>query len=174
MRSYYFLVQHESDFRIAIKEHLIPETTKYGDFIIFISSFGKIQDSQVSPRYRFGELRLRRLNRWSRILLGKPYFHKVVWQYADYLAPYSYLFVFSIVSVVLSAMQVGVGAKTDWQSFYGFSAWFSVATLLVVCAVILWIAGDFVFLGGREVIYAVTHQFFPRPKSSKASRNGIV
>ena len=176
MRSYCFLVQHESYFRIAIKEHLIPETTKYEDFMIFMSSFGKIQDGQVSPRYRFGELRLRRLNQWSRILLGKPYFHKNAWQYADYLAQYyaPYLFVFSIFSVVLSAMQVGVGAKTDWQSFYSVSAWFSVATLLAVCAVILWITGDFVFLSGREVIYAVSYQFFPRPNSSNASRNGIV
>ncbi|KAF2470796.1 uncharacterized protein BDR25DRAFT_314467 [Lindgomyces ingoldianus] len=133
MRSYNFLVRHESDYRIAVKEHLIPVTATYEDFMIFISSFAEIQDSQVSPRYRFGELRLRRLNLWSPLLLKKTYFHKIVWQYGDYLAQYyaPYLFFFGIFSVVLSAMQVGVGAKKDWQSFYGVSAWFSVATLIV-------------------------------------------
>lgn len=176
MRSYHFLVCHESDYRIAVKEHLIPVTTTYEDFTIFISSFAKIQDSQVSPRYRFGELRLRRLNLWSPLLLKKTYFHKIVWQYGDYLAQYyaPYLFVFSILSVVLSAMQVGVGAKTDWQSFYGLSAWFSVVTLMVVCLVVLVIAGDFVFLSGREAIYAIRHKFFSRKKPSNASRKGLV
>lgn len=176
MRSYYFLVRHESDFRIAIKEHLIPETTKYEDFMMLILNFGNVQDSQVSPRYRFGELRLRRLNQWSRILLGKPYFHKIAWQYADYFAQYyaPYLFVFSIFSVALSAMQVGVSAQTDWQSFFSVSAWFSVATLLVVCVVILWIMGDFIFLGGREVIYAVSYRFFSAAKVIKPSRVGRV
>ena len=176
MRSYFFLVRHESDYRMAIKEHLIPEGTKYEDFMIFISCFGNIQDSQVSPRYHFGELRLRRLNQWSRILLRKPYFYKVAWQYTDYLARYyvPYLFIFTIFSVVLNAMQVGVGARTDWQSFHGVSAWFSVGTLLVVCVFILWIAGDFVLLSGREVIYAVSHEIFARSKSSNASPKGIV
>jgi hypothetical protein len=176
MRSYNFLVRHESDYRIAVKEHLIPVTTTYEDFMIFISSFAEIKDSQVSLRYRFGELRLRRLNLWSPLLLKKTYFHKIVWQYGDYLAQYyaPYLFFFSIFSVALSAMQVGVGAKMDWLSFYGVSAWFSVATLIVVCLAILGVIGDFLFLSGREAVYAIKHKFFPRRKLSNASRKGLV
>ncbi|KAF2274922.1 uncharacterized protein EI97DRAFT_434827 [Westerdykella ornata] len=176
MRSYSFLVRHESDYRIAVKEHLIPVTTTYEDFMIFISSFAEIQDSQVSPRYRFGELRLRRLNMWAPVLLKRTNFHKIVWQYGDYLAQYyaPYLFFFSIFSVVLSAMQVGVGAKTDWQLFYGVSAWFSVATLAVVCLVILGIIGDFALLSSREVVYAIKQKFFARENPSKASRRGLV
>jgi hypothetical protein len=176
MRSYNFLVRHESDYRIAVEKHLIPVETKYEDFIIFISSFGKIQDSEVSPRYRFGELRLRRLNLWSPLLLKKHYFHKIAWQYGDYLAQYyaPYLFFFSIFSVMLSAMQVGVGAKADWQLFYGVAAWFSVATLIIVCLIILVIIGDFAFLGGREAVYAIKHEFFLRKKPSNACRKGSV
>lgn len=176
MRSYNFLIRHESDYTIAVKEHLIPVATTYEDFVIFISNFGKIQDNQVSPRYRFGELRLRRLNMWSPVLLKKTYFHKIVWQYGDYLAQYyaPYLFFFSIFSVTLSAMQVGVGAKTDWHSFYGVSAWFSVATLIIVCLVILVIVGDFAFLSGREAVYAIKHTFFPRKKKSNISGKALV
>jgi hypothetical protein len=176
MRSYSFLIRHESDYRIAVKEHLIHVTTTYEDFAIFISSFAEIQDSQVSPRYRFGELRLRRLNMWSPLLLKKTYFHKIAWQYSDYLAQYyaPYLFFFSIFSVVLSAMQVGVGAKTDWQSFYNYSAWFSVATLVVVCLVMLGIIGDFVLLGGREAVYAIKHKFFSQKRRLNARRNDLV
>jgi hypothetical protein len=176
MRSYNFLVRYESDYWIAVKEHLIPVTTTYEDFMIFISSFAEIQDSQVSLRYQFGELRLRRLNLWSPLLLKKAYFHKVVWQYGNYLAQYyaPYLFLFAVFSVVLSAMQVGVAAKNEWQSFYDVSAWFSVATLIVVCLVILGIIGDFLFLGGREAVYAIKHKFFPRRKLSNASRKGLV
>lgn len=180
MRSYCFLVRHESDFRIAVREHLIPQETNYEDFMMFISSFASIQDTQVSPRYHFGELRLRRLNRWSRIFLGKPFFHKVAWQYTDIFAQYygPYLFVFSIFSVMLSAMQVGVGAKSNWRPFCGVSAWFSLATLLFMCAVVLWVTAAFVFLSGREIIYAVRHQFFPRRKPSNplpsSSTKGVV
>lgn len=179
MRSYYFLVRHESDFRIAVREHLIPQETKYADFMIFISNLKSIQDTQVSPRYHFGELRLRRLNRWSQLLLGKPFFHKVAWQYTDIFAQYygPYLFVFSIFSVVLSAMQVGVGAKSNWQRFYGVSAWFSVATLLVMCALVSWVTVTFIFLSGREIVYAVRHQFFSRRKPSTSptsSKEGVV
>jgi hypothetical protein len=171
MRSYNLLVRHESDYWIATKEHLIPVTTTYEEFMIFISCFAEINDGQVSPRYRFGELRLRRLNLWSPLLLKRTYFHKTVWQYSDYLAQYyaPYLFFFSIVSVVLSAMQVGVGAKTDWQLFYSVSAWFSVVTLIVVCLVIVGVVGDFVYLGGREAIYALKHKLFPRKRPSNNS-----
>jgi hypothetical protein len=176
MRSYYFLVRHESDYRIAVKDNLIPVTTTYEEFMIFMSCFAEIQDGQVSPRYQFGELRLRRLNLWSPLLLRKTYFHKTVWQYGDYLAQYyaPYLFFFSIMSVVLSAMQVGVGAKTDWQLFNGVSAWFSIATLIVVCLVVVGVIGEFVYLIAREGIYATKHKFFPQMKPSYRSRKSSI
>lgn len=176
MRSYNFLVRHESDYRIAVQEHLIPAATTFEDFTIFISTFAGIQDSQVSPRYRFGELRLRRLNLWSPLLLRKTHFHKIVWQYGDYLAQYyaPYIFFFSIFSVVLSAMQVGVGAKPDWRAFYGVSAWFSVATLIIVSLVIFGIISDLLFLSGREAVFAFRHKFFPQRKPARAPKGSVV
>jgi hypothetical protein len=164
VRSYHHLIRHESDFRIAVRTHLVPPGVTYLQFMVFISGFGKISDDKVSPRYRFGELRMTRLNAWARLLLGEPHFHKVAWQYADVFARYyaPYLFVFSIVSVVLSAMQVGVGARTEWSSFQGVSAWFSVVTLVFVFLVSLILILDFVLMVLREIIYAFSRRFLSK------------
>jgi hypothetical protein len=162
MRSYYHLIRHESDFRIAITMHLVPSDVTYLKFMVFISGFGKIDNDKVSPRYRFGELRMTRLNAWARLLLGEPHFHKVAWQYADVFARYyaPYLFVFSVVSVILSAMQVGVGARTEWTSFQGVSAWFSVVTLAFIILVSLVFIFGFFCMAGTEITYAFSRRFF--------------
>jgi hypothetical protein len=161
MRSYHHLIRHESDFHIAVNMHLVPPNVTHLQFMVFISGFRKISDDEVSPRYRFGELRMTRLNAWARLLLGEPYFHKVAWQYADVFARYyaPYLFVFSVVSVILSAMQVGVGARTEWSSFQGVSAWFSVLTLVFVVLVSLILILDFLLMALREVMYAFSRRF---------------
>lgn len=96
-----------------------------------------------------------------RLLFFRREFRKVAWQYSDYFATYyaPLLFLFGVLSVVLSAMQLGVGASPDgWHVFKTTSAWFSVATLCLVSLVVLYIASDFVSMSGREILYAFRHK----------------
>lgn len=172
MRSYFFLVRHESDYRMAAKHHLIPENVGFEEFMDFISGFGNVREAQVSPRYHYGELRLSRLNAWARILLRQSHFHKVAWQYADVFARYyvPYLFIFSIITVVLSAMQVGVSAKAEWGSFISVSAWFSVATLALICLIALALILELGIMMGREMIFAIGKQIEAGRTSNKQAQ----
>lgn len=160
LRSYYYLVRHESDFRILTDSHLIPEGITFSAFMHFIACFGQVTDHQVSPRYAYGELRLTRLNFWAKIILRRWQFRKAVWQYGDYFARYyaPLLFVFGVLSVVADAMQVGLQARPRWAAYASASAWFSVIVLCVVVLVLVLLGLVFILMAGRETIYAVGKQ----------------
>ncbi|KEY71971.1 hypothetical protein S7711_07117 [Stachybotrys chartarum IBT 7711] len=134
MRSYYHLIQHESDYRLAQEVRLIPLEIGFPQFMAFIDHFGSIPDSAVSPRYIYGQLRLTRLNTWALPALGKWQFQKVHWQYADIFAQFyaPILLAFAFLSVVLTAMQVAAQVRPAWEEFASVAAWFSVLCLLSV------------------------------------------
>jgi hypothetical protein len=128
VRSYAYLIQHESDFRIAQDARLIPvdgcSDISYLHFRRLISRLQDEPDSNVSERYRFGQIRLFRLNWLLRFfqpsvrrqegLLGRLYYHQLFWDsygfVQEYIAPF--VFIFATLSVVLSAMQVGLAVET--------------------------------------------------------------
>lgn len=72
MRTYFYLVQYESDFRIAERPdlRLLPGCNSFEEFCSFSSDFQSILDSSVSQRYSFGELRLSRLNMYSKVSIN--------------------------------------------------------------------------------------------------------
>lgn len=154
MRTYYYLVRHESDFRLAQSLHLLPasvtpaaaattglEPLTFAAFVAFISCFSpdaagsakpvSVTDDLMSPRYRFGQLRLTRLNFWVKPAPGRWKFHKISWQYAEAFARLypPLLFAFALISIVLSAFQVGAQAAPQWDAFATVAAWFAVAAL---------------------------------------------
>ncbi|APA10719.1 hypothetical protein sscle_06g054890 [Sclerotinia sclerotiorum 1980 UF-70] len=147
LRTYIYLIKYESDFRIAIddKLQLIPPDITFLKFCDFIASLENLPDIDVSGRYAYGEIRLTRLNLYSKIFLKKFSFHRVRTQYSDYFASFygPLLFVFAIVSVVLSAMQVSMAINFDvtkqWKSFEQFCQWFSIICLSVVAILVLWL-----------------------------------
>jgi hypothetical protein len=159
LRTWAYLVRHESDHTIAVKNNLLPEHTTYADLVDLLKDVRqRVTDSHVSGRYRFGELRLSRLNFWARPLLFRRQFRKVAWQYSDYFALYyaPLLFLFGILSVILSAMQLGIEASQHvWETFEITSARFAFATLCLVLLVVFYIVLDFLTMFGREVVYAV-------------------
>ncbi|PGH14458.1 hypothetical protein AJ80_05903 [Polytolypa hystricis UAMH7299] len=157
LRSYYYLIRHESDFQIAKDARLLPAKVRWSSFADFSSAFGHLEDTQVSARYRFGELRLSRLNFWAKVFLGHWQFQKVTWQYSSYFNRFFglILFVFGALSVVLSAMQVGVSADPSWSAFMSVSAWFSVVTLLVVLAIVSLLMLALVAMLARELVFAL-------------------
>ncbi|CAG8983150.1 hypothetical protein HYALB_00014076 [Hymenoscyphus albidus] len=124
LRTYRYLIQHESDFRIAKQDHLclVPHGVGWVAFCRFISALDQIKDANVSGRYRYGELRLSRLNFYAPFFLRKFHFEQIHGQYGDYFARLygPILFIFAIVSTILNSMQVGLAvdqvATTHWLS----------------------------------------------------------
>jgi hypothetical protein len=168
LRSYVYLIRHESDFRIAQREGLVPENlASHEQFCAFLGYFKGVADTDVSPRYSSsGELRLSRLNFYTRIFLFPKrltFFH-VDRQWDAYFASIFalLLLIFAVLSIILGSMQVvlaaqqldGSGSATgsvvtsafnssSWSAFSNFSRWFSVATLLFAALVV---SGSFAVL----------------------------
>jgi len=169
LRSYLYLIRHKSDFILATDEklRLIPKEISYTEFVKFVVSFEKVEDISVSPRWRFGELRLTRLNFWSKIFLRRFAYHKVHGQYGDYFARFygPILFVFGIFSVSLSAMQVALAVQPfvqlgqSWITFAKVSSGFSILTLVCVVLIALSFLSMLVALSFRETIFAVKDLF---------------
>lgn len=144
LRTYYYLIQHESDFEIARNQdaRLLPSDVSWAEFCNFSKDFEDISDDSVSDRYHYGELRLTRLNVYSKILLWKFQYERVHGQYGAFFARFygPLLFIFGITSIVLSAMQVELGVETlltitQWRSFWFVCRWFAIITL--VCMILL-------------------------------------
>ncbi|KAG4269290.1 hypothetical protein FPRO04_12067 [Fusarium proliferatum] len=111
MLSYTALIQYESDFFIAKEKHLIPENLTWESWIELVNQLLKHEaDNRVNPRYKYGELRLSRLNK---ILWMHGYFRGYSFRYQTYgelltanLAPIAAATVY--IALVLTAMQVGL------------------------------------------------------------------
>ena len=156
MRTYSYLIRYETDFSIAQGRGLIPSSTStadganaisWDDFARLISSFEKFGDDAVSPRYSYGELRLTRLNFYSRIFLGKLTFHHMSPQWGTFLsgAVAPLIVVFVIVSAILNAMQVVLAAQgmsniePPWVAFTNVSQWFSVLVLFLAMTAVIFL-----------------------------------
>jgi hypothetical protein len=151
LRTYRYLIRHESDFIIAKQDHLnlIPQDVGWAEFCQFISAFDQVKDTDVSDRYSYGELRLSRLNFYAPFFLGKFRFEQIHGQYSDYFARLygPILFVFAAVSTMLNSMQVELAveqvASVQWVSlwtvFRCFSAIVMIGTVLIsLCFILLW------------------------------------
>lgn len=147
LRTYIHLIQYESDFRLAKEHCLIPSSTTWTAWNAFISPLGDVLDTEVSPRYQFGELRLSRLNFWSKFFLGRMNYFQVTGQTHRYLARIfaPLVFVWATCNVILAAMQVVMSEQAlydyddhgRWSKFRYMSRWFSIAILLVVALAVL-------------------------------------
>ncbi|KAI7763495.1 hypothetical protein LZL87_010560 [Fusarium oxysporum] len=142
LRTYYYLIRHESDFRIAKDPNLclIPESITWEQFCDFTSDLDKILDKDVSLRYAYGQIRLTRLNFYAPVILNKPYFQRVDFQYGQYFARFyaPILFGIGITSVTLSGLQVvaslETGGSANWQ---GLALGVSVMAILASSGILL-------------------------------------
>lgn len=147
LRTYMHLIQYESDFRLAKENCLIPSLTTWTAWNAFISPLCDVLDTEVSPRYQFGELRLSRLNFWSKFFSGRMNYFQVTGQTNRYLARVfaPLIFVWATCNVILAVMQVVMSElalydyddQGRWSAFTYLSRWFSVAILLVVVSAVL-------------------------------------
>ncbi|KAJ4424020.1 hypothetical protein N0V82_001267 [Gnomoniopsis sp. IMI 355080] len=127
--SYAWLIQHRSDFAIAKELTLLPEGFEFSTWTAFMSDFISNIDlqtmAQVDRRYKFGELRLSRLNSLTR--LRNLLFGQITLSGGHMNFPKRYttffktrfgwlLAAFAYISVILSTLQVGLGTALE-ESF---------------------------------------------------------
>ena len=176
IRTYYYLIQYESDFQIAMEKKLLPfdnGNITLESFFHFIAGFGDVQDDIVSPRYSsYGVLRLSRLNFWAKIFLFRFQFYVVHGRYSDYFGRFytPILFMFGVFTLALSAMQVSLAVvpvtEEKWTILQRASLWFSVATLLCVCCTGLAMFMMLLFMVLRELRFATKDLMKRRKKES--------
>lgn len=168
LRTYFYLIRHESDFRMAQEAVvcLVPARITWKQFCDFSRDFKSIPDHEVSQRYTYGEIRLTRLNFYTKILLHKWYFQRVETQYSAYFAQFyaPFLFVFGILSIILSAMQVEaaieqIDSAVAWAAFYNTSRIFGVAVLISVAGLITALVLLLVYRVVMEWRYALREHF---------------
>lgn len=190
MRSYSYLIQYECDFNLAQDKGLIPksdgvDTITWDAFAQLIMTFDQYEDANVSPRYSYGELRLTRLNFYSRIFLRKLTFHHIDAQWSAYLNRFiaPVLTIFAITSIILNAMQVELsvqsaqGLNEAWTVFTLVSRWFSVVALFSVGLFSLFMVVLVMFMFCHDIWFArdiMKKKNNPRNGAWKTSRSGVV
>jgi hypothetical protein len=152
--SYAWLVCQESDFRIATELCLLPKGVEWQQWTTLIADFLSQMDLHslkgVSNRYRYGELRLTRLNKIYRLLLISPknlvygYMSASTWYKSFFSRNFAWLLaVFAYLSIILSALQVGLattslqGSESFQLASYGFTVTSVVAVAVSVFAIFL-------------------------------------
>ena len=179
VRTYSHLVRYESDYRIALREEytLVPnddgeERITWERFAKFIAWFDKIGDDRVNPRYHYGELRLTRLNFYTRILLPKMTFHHIHAQWRPFLGQIftPLLSLLAIFTIILNAMQVELAVEpimdkeNQWPAFAEFSRDMSILILVLTAG----IAATF----GVTVTILFVHDIWFARSVIKENRNG--
>ena len=163
LRSYYHLIQHESDFQIACENgRLLPSYISWPDFCAFSEAFPEICDDAVSERYHYGELRLTRLNLYAKLLLGKFQYERIYGQYATFFARFygPLLFILGILSIVLSAMQVELGVEnlltnSQWQLFWHACRYFTIVILACIVLLTLGLVSTLIGMIVDEWVFAL-------------------
>jgi hypothetical protein len=136
LRSYAHLIEYESDFRIAkeVTLQLIPKFVSWNEWRLLRARLLEIGDHDVSGRWKFGQIRLTRLNFYCKFLLRKTAYYRTYRQYGDYFASFypPLLFLFGIVSVVLGCMQLAATVEQldeHWPRLLGMFRCFSIFIL---------------------------------------------
>lgn len=115
LKTYSCLIQRRSDFNLARRHDLLGSFggTSFEAFIEFISSFDAIPDAAISARWHYGVIQLDALNFHSAIHLRRWHLNRFESRYGLYFSRFFpvILFIFALLSVMLSAMQVIIGAK---------------------------------------------------------------
>ncbi|KAF2804501.1 uncharacterized protein BDZ99DRAFT_397868 [Mytilinidion resinicola] len=170
LRTYRYLIQHESDFNIAQQDNLrlIPKDVDWASFCQLISELNHIEDSAVSRRYGYGELRLTRLNFYAPLFLRKFHFEQVHGQYGDFFGRLygPILFVFALVSTILNSLQVALAVEqlvaAHWESVWYLSRWFSMVSLVGAAIISMWLVLLWLWLFLDEWVYTARRKMEKR------------
>lgn len=168
LRTYAHLIIHESDFDVARSAKLLPAEVKWENWCRFIQKFEHVTDREVAARYHYGELRLTRLNFYSKVFFFEWDYFEIYHQYVAYFARFMapYLFIFGALAVILAAMQTALTA--DPNSAYRSSA-YGVATFAIALTVagLAFFPVLYLFFQMRELLlYLFRPQHSPQTRAS--------
>lgn len=167
--SYSKLILHQSDFNIAIEVGLLPRSMDWQAWCLLSSNIGQIPVQDVNRRYRYGELRLRRLNQIYKFCKGKMAYHSVYTQY-DHFFTQNFawlLLLFAYLTIVLTAMQVVLATPSVTNLFKDISYWFGVFSILTVAMGVFLMLLLFVLLFTYNMIVTLRYKSKYRRDVSK-------
>ena len=195
MRTYAYLVRYESDFSIAQEKGLIPrnelssnvqDLITWESFAELIATFDRYGDEDVCPRYYFGELRLTRLNFWSRIFLRKLTYHHIDAQWGPFLSSFMtpFLAMFAVITIFLNAMQVGLAAQaiespySSPGSFVSFSGYFAIFAMVCAALTVFSVVLLMVVMLLHDICFAIRITWEkkrdPDKESWKTRKSGVI
>lgn len=161
--SYIALIEHESDYRIAIETHLLPMEITWSQWVILVEQLLNCRNlTCINKRFIYGELRLGRLNLIYRLIKGRirGYLNNCT-TYAEFFRDNlnSLITLFASITIVLSAFQVGLSTQKlqDNRAFssaaYAFAVFSIAAPLLSVAFVAAALVGLFYYNLIATLIY---------------------
>ncbi|KAJ6028710.1 hypothetical protein N7540_004286 [Penicillium herquei] len=164
--SYISLIQYESDFIIAQDHRLLPSHFSWESWVLLVQQLltQGIKDTQnINPRYKFGELRLDRLNSIYMVDQGISRYMSIQNQTFSeklqaYLTPISAITVYF--ALVLTAMQVGLATDQLNQnlSFHRASYGFAILSILGPLVLLSWFAISGL-LSGLGFVFSLLYTF---------------
>lgn len=123
--SYISLIEHESDYRIAIEKHLLPHEVTWPQWVLLVDQLLHSRHSNcINKRFIYGELRLGRLNLIYRFIkLRIRGYLNTCTTYKDFFRDNlnSLITLFASITIVLSAFQVGLSTQ-QLQANHAFSS----------------------------------------------------
>ena len=165
--SYTWLVCYQSDLKVAKDHSLLPEWITWTQWLTFTRAFLDALDyeglSDVNQRYKYGELRMGRIN-WIYRLTFRNFMRGYEYRYDRFSVFLRLNFawlavVFLYITVVLSAMQVGLstdrlkGSSRFQDASYGFTV-FSILTPLIVVSFVVFVLAILVFYNfSKTIVY---------------------
>ena len=159
--SYTKLVQHESDYRLAVSTGLLPDIgwQVWGPFAQIVQARVESPGFILEKRYHYGELRLSRLNIIYKLTLRGYSYRYMFTEYGTYFTRnfQIFVFVFAYMTVMLAAMQVLLASDLTSKPLTHVSYWFSIVTMAVVVAIACVI---FVLFVGLFIYHSFATFFF--------------
>lgn len=145
--SYTALIEHESDYQIAKDARLLPEEVTWSQWVCLVEQLLNEENrGNTNIRFKYGELRLGRLNMIYRFRKGqiRGYLSNST-TYGDFVRENfsSLIAFFAFITIILSAMQVGLGTHNlqnstafHWAS-YVFAIFSMIAPLFSLAVVLV-------------------------------------
>lgn len=123
--SYISLIEHESDYRIAVETHLLPHEVTWPHWVTLVEQLlHSRHPTLINKRYIYGELRLGRLNIIYRLIKFRirGYLNSCT-TYAGFFRDNlnSLITLFAFITIVLSAFQLGLSTQ-QLQANHAFSS----------------------------------------------------
>jgi hypothetical protein len=161
--SYVWLLCHPSDLRIALETGLVSSQINWEGWTTFVDTFLSNVDYEaldmVNKRYQYGELRLTRLNtiyRVTNIFKPEHFMRGYMYGYDRYTVFFNrnfgwVLLIFLYITIVLTAMQVGLSTTELQQNqmfqraSYGFTVFSIVLPVFITSIGLLLFLWFFLF-----------------------------